>query len=456
MRTKQANFKEQHLLYTIGLSLTLILAALLLSVFSDKHLSADGANYFTIILESHTFTYIDWTRQFANYLSQFPLVFAVNLGVRDIPFLSIISGMSVLFPWVFSIGISFYLLRNEDKSVLLFMIISMVSVNLSSDYILCCEQHASTLLSWPILFGLLKKTELSWLDGVFLLVLTFLYTRLYPTSIIPAILFFCIGIYRAIHLDSLTQRIILFGANFLLSLSIAISTYAILYPRDVGNKARFSSAIIPSLMSPEGIVSVAFLLILIIGWWWNRKTLLRLSLLPVAVFAIYILFREHAIASYLSFSSRTFTLTLLPLLLLAAAGTVRMGYRADSTVTNIIAQFVLMMTISNIQSTLEWRKFKADFLKVLDENTGMVPVEKTLLASSHCRWSWNNKQLSDIWSNGCVQSIVRNDENVGWEPDGPPKYFPLKNYTCYTQEFSRYDPELCICEKQTINSLSKN
>ena len=89
--------------YAIGLSITFVLTAMMFAVFSDKHLSADGANYFTILLSDQDFTYKDWTRQFANYVSQIFLLIFLKFGSYDISDLSTIFGISILVPWIVAI-----------------------------------------------------------------------------------------------------------------------------------------------------------------------------------------------------------------------------------------------------------------------------------------------------------------------------------------------------------------
>ena len=76
-----------------------------------------------------------------------------------------------------------------------------------------------------------------------------------------------------------------------------------------------------------------------------KKPLLWASLVPVAAFAIYVIIEGHTLSADASFSSRTLSLTLLPLLLLAAAETDRKGCSADSTVTVVISVFLLVMIV---------------------------------------------------------------------------------------------------------------
>ena len=95
--------ESKSLKHAIGLTITVVLTAMMFAVFSDKHLSADGANYFTILLSDQDFTCKDWTRQFANYVSQIFLLIFLKFGSYDISDLSTIFGLSILVPWIVAI-----------------------------------------------------------------------------------------------------------------------------------------------------------------------------------------------------------------------------------------------------------------------------------------------------------------------------------------------------------------
>mgnify|MGYP001816968835 CR=1 FL=1 len=430
---------------TIGTSIALIFAALVFAILADKHLSADGANYFTTILRTGDFTHVDWTRQFANYWSQLVLVLFLKSGFHDIPTLRVVFGLGLLVPWALAIALSLYSLRREDKSVFLFMLVSMVSVNLFSDYILAGEHHVMTLFSWPILFFLLRRAELSWSDAGILWTLCFSFTRLYPTAVVPALLFILVGAWRAIRSPASKQRIILVGTIVLLGVCVAVSASAIIDPRSISNRASFSAAIGHALATPEAMAAIAFLALFLAGLFWRKRTLLWMSLAPVAVFSIYAAAAEYIPSAHSSFAARSLSLTLLPALLAGATVVSCKRLRPGVGVGAVVGLFVLAMVSVNVASTMGWRSYRADMLAVLGGNTGMVPLEGTILASSRHRWSWNNKQLSVIWSDGCVQSVVLNERGVRWQPKGPPDYYPLRNYSCYGAFFRGYDPDLCPC-----------
>ena len=446
--TNPRQYNKKVLIFGFGL----ILLALLIAVVSDKHLSSDGANYFVLILETHTFFYSDWSRQFAANLSQLPLVLSVNAGLKDIPTLRIVFGVSILVPWLLAIGLSLFALRHEDKSIMLFMMASMVSINLTSDYILAGEHHVMVLLSWPILFFLVRRSPLEWHDAVILWGLLFIFSRLYPTALIPATIFVVIGLARILYSESTKQKTIFLGAILLSAVVIAISVYFIVNPSHFENKASFSKAIKTALWKPEAITSATFVILVFAGWLFRRYLLIWMAILPIAGFALYVMWTGHSLSAGQSFANRTLSSSLLPILMLAAIGIQWKERQADLKIATVFALFVAIMVAANLYSTWQWSQFKAQMKTVLAEKKGLVPIETTELIKSSQRWRWNNEQLSVIWSNGCVQSIIVNVKDGRWQPKGPPETFRLKDYTCYTSEFLRYDSSLCPCKTRLRRS----
>lgn len=188
----------------------LISFAVIQSLIIEKHFSADGAHYFTTILDSKNFTYIAWSRQFANYLTQLPLVLAVKLGLKDIPLLSKLFAIGLYFPYIASFALCIYAIRRENSLLLVFPLISIVGINLPGDYILIGEHHVMVLLSWPILLLSLRKEPLTWSDGGLLWLLLALFSRTYEAATIPAVIFSTIFVIRLSRTRQNKRQIVIY------------------------------------------------------------------------------------------------------------------------------------------------------------------------------------------------------------------------------------------------------
>ena len=67
----------------------------------DKHLSLDGVNYFFHVLQNEGFANIAWSRRYTEYLTEWPLVLSVALGLSDIPSLTKVFGLGIFSPICF-------------------------------------------------------------------------------------------------------------------------------------------------------------------------------------------------------------------------------------------------------------------------------------------------------------------------------------------------------------------
>ena len=66
------------------------------AVLGPPHLYADGTNFFLNILDKQGFWAWDTPRLFAQFISQFPLVIAIKIGVRSLVALGNIYSLSLL------------------------------------------------------------------------------------------------------------------------------------------------------------------------------------------------------------------------------------------------------------------------------------------------------------------------------------------------------------------------
>lgn len=413
-------------------SFCIIIFTLFFAILFDKHLSADGAHYFVEILQTHTFTYIDWTRQFANYISQTLLVLGVILGIKDIEFLIKLFGISLLIPYILTFLLSLFALRGEDKSPIFFMLISMITINLTSDFLLVGEGHLVALLSWPILFFLLRKKSLINWDIFFLFSLMVLYTRLYSAAVIPASFFMFIAFFRILNTSLISQKIYYFIAMLLAMIAEAISIYSILYPRSIENKEAFTTIILQSLYTPEVITSIFFLIFFFLGWFFRKQVLVWITFIPILFFILYVMCTDYSISVSTSFGNRSLVLSLLPLLLLMTILSYWKEKKMDITLYAIFIGFVLVMSFTNILNTIQWNKYRHKTINILQTQSGFIPIEETFIRDSKYIWSWTNSELSVIWSKGCVKTIILNENKIGWEPYNPLHNKILTSYVCYS------------------------
>ncbi len=435
-------------LLTYQLLFLFISIALVYSFSIDKHLSADGTHYFISILDNRNFTHLDWSRQFSNYLTEWILVLAVKLGLKDVPLLSEIYGVNIYFPYIASYLLCIYATRKQSSWLLMFPLVSIVGINFSGDYILIGEHHVMVLLSWPILFLSLRKAPLNWLDGLILCILLILFSRTYQAAIIPGIIFSTILGVRLYRSHQNQQQLIIFSTSlFLSTLILPIALYSIINPREPSNKAVFISAISRLPDYKEALVSASFAFLSTLGLIRRKSSFLFIALVPIFFYAC-IRFLSHGSTASESFNSRTLSLTLLPFLLICATISCHYNLQSNKVSTKILILFIVVMVVGNLHFSSNWSNFRKQVMDIVITNDGYIAIEDTAIRDSPYRWEWNNPGLGVIFSYPCVRSILLNGHNVIWEPFNPHEKLVLEKYIGYDSIFSSVDKSMTVCKRE--------
>jgi len=421
--------------YLFSLLFLFISLSLINSFYFEKHLSADGVNYFCHILDSKDFTYIAWSRQFANYLTEWPLVIAVQLGITDIPTLIKWFAFGIYLPYIISFLLCIYALRDENKALLLFFLASMVAINFSVDYILAGEHHVMVNMSWPIIFILLRRNNLTLMDGFLLWILLIIFSRLYESALIPALIYSVICFVRLYYYKSKEQKVIMVGAISLCFAVSAISLYFIINPRDAANREYFIHGVLAPFINPEALAAACFVAVYTIGLILKSHRIIISAVSPLIIYALFRLFVDHSVSASVSFASRTLSVTLLPVLLVGAILVWYFKSELDRTGILTFVVFIMVMIAGNLYNTNNWKDFRNEVKQLVKTHKGYIPIEETTLKDNPYRWSWNNTQLGLVWSAPRVKAILLNEQNVSWEPFNPRETLILKNYLQYDNVF---------------------
>ena len=420
--------------------------ALINSFLIDKHLSADGVNYFCFIIDNKDFTHFSWSRQFATYLTEWPLVLGVRLGITDIPILIKLFAIGIYFPYVVSFAACIYAVRGENNDLLLFPLVSMVGINLLVDYRLGGEHLVMALLSWPILLLSLRRAALTWLDGLFLWILLILFSRTFETAVISAIVFFTIFAVRLQrNLKSKKEAVIFWIALLLSILTVIISLYFIINPTSLTNRASFIPAITKTLRNPFVWAVVIFTFSFTVGLILRNNCFILLSAVPVAISSLIFLFASHGLTAVESFSCRTLTGTLLPFLLICSIAFRYYNVQQNKISAWILIVFILVSVVGNMRFSHDWRTFRQEVVEIVTREKGYIPVEETVIKDSPYKWGWNNTQLGLVWSYPCVRAILLNSPNIRWEPFDPREKLVLKSYLKYDNFFKHVDGNITTC-----------
>lgn len=421
----------------------LITLSLFNSFSIDKHFSADGSYYFSKILEKKDFTKVDWTRQNSDYLNQWMIVLGLKLGITNLNVLNFLFFAGIYSIYLFSFLISWFVLSSDKKYMMIFPIFSMIAVNLSSDYILVGESQVLALLTWPILF-LLLKNKLSSLEQFGLWFLLISYIFIYPSAMFTSLIFIGLIIKRYFKISNIKEK-----TNLVISLGISLlimlfSFYSIIFPRSLENSKSFYNGIFLVLSNWPAVLAILFILIFLVGVFLKKRYLLYLSLGVLGIYLILIFVFNHGISALTSCSSRTLTATFLPVLMILGILFWFYEVKMSNLAYFSVVLFVLIAIVGNIYYSNDWKNYKQDFVKVLNSNTGFINLEKTNISNNPYSWFWTNSVLSVLWSHECVNSIVLNKAGV-FEPFDPHEKLILKEYVNYTHSFDNLNFNVSFC-----------
>jgi len=419
-------------------------------VAADKHLALDGVHYFRIILENHDFVYIAWSRRFAEFFTEWPLVISTVLGIDNLTILKWIFGAGLFLPYIACFGICFWVVKGQ-KTLLLIPFASFLAINLTSDYDLVAEHHTMMLFTAVISVLFAVRRELNAAEKITLLLCLVIYSRVYETAFIGAVFFLILSGYRAFALDKKIEKIFFGCAAIVAFITVAIGVMYILEPRAPANKKSFMDALLVNKRNLEVVGIYLFLAFTLVAVLVGRQKdwLQNIVALSSAIFPVWYLsvkfVTDYETTAYYSFSSRSMTVFAVPTIIVAAQLISSLEIRARKVLLLCFSFGFLVFNFANLWDLKKWIYVKNEFVATMQNQEGRTYLDQTSLNGNHHVWSWNNALLSVVWSKPCVRAVILNATNG---PVGPVDFdedLPLKRYRKYSQEFSLGHPDEVIC-----------
>jgi hypothetical protein len=376
----------------------------------DTYFGSDGSFYFAVILDNGTFTNIAPSRAYAEWMTQWPLVLGVNSGLTDLATLEILFGLGIWFPWVLSFAISLYATR-ERPALIFFFLISLVSLNLAAWCLIYGEHLVLLSVAWPIFFFGILRRPLNITEQILTALLLIVHLKLYESTVVTGAIFAVMFSFRSWLARTHRER---WGSTALASLAIAsvvIALYWILFPRDADNRTSFLAAIIGSLAHPYPWMGVSFVILNIAGYFLDYQKLLKAAwVTPLVIGAISLL--SPGIWGGIAFSTRTLTLTALPLLMLATFIVSLSRFKMTRQVMIPVAAIIVGISLLHLRHLQSWLEFRSDFKAILQKEQGFVKPEDH---DNIDHWGWTNPVLSYVWSEGEVNAVIVNRETVEYQ-----------------------------------------
>lgn len=122
-----------------------------LEILSSRCLYGDGAHEFIRVLEAQGFVALMWSRHFAFYTFEFPLVLAIKLGVTNFTWLRIAFGLGCFLPWPIALACCY---RISPKNFWL-AVTGCAAGYLNAAFMPVGEHILAHACFWPSLFAIL-------------------------------------------------------------------------------------------------------------------------------------------------------------------------------------------------------------------------------------------------------------------------------------------------------------
>jgi hypothetical protein len=412
--------------WPLSLLLLAISVALWAGLARDIGFAADGAHYFVTMVDGFGFKLSNWSRLHSNYAMQWPVALAMRFGITDLGTLKWLFDFGMHQYFVLSVAACVFALRGLDKSLLIFPLMSFILVVMPQGYNLFGEACFLAVVVWPLLF-LLLRPALARIDYAAVFVLLLMFWRSYETAPAAAVVMAYVAVLRW-RAAPAGERWFWQGVIGLLLGIAAFQAWWIVFPGSSDNRGWFTIGLFATLLNACLIASVLAIAFLIAGFALKQQTLV-IAAFAIAVLTLMMPLLGIYTGAFVSFAARSLTLSLLPLLLIAAwltAGTSWLGRREIALLSALGA----VLAFGFAGSWGGWYHYKARVETALARHSGYVPLASTGLLPDRYSWKWTMPTLSVLWSDKCVGTVIL-ARPEDWHPYDPRQRLPLKQHRLF-------------------------
>jgi hypothetical protein len=402
--------------------LAAIAILLMVSVYFPRGLLADGPFFLSSVLISKTFFVIDRSREFAIYLGQAPLVFAISVGVTSLNNLIRLHSFGLVAAPLAMWGYALYL---HMKSEWFWLFVWSFSITyLTSCFSVIGEYNiafAASALSAAIL---LKSEKVCVRDGAILFALAVLLTRSYESALFLNPLLIALAILAARRSEEQWIRYLLVFCCILYAVGAAVAASWIIYPRDptnLGGAIAFEWAM--SNLQFKYVAISSFVMAGLIAF---RTKWIQLSLAAVfVVLSIYFLFEAHG---WNGFHEYVRGRTLAAVLLFFSLGTIaifkQLGLKSNVVANSVCAATFVILMIPFGVAFDKFQKFSRCFERGMSDLAGVVELEQSGItrcyAFSQFDSAWTNTSLSILYRRPNSDAVLKNARDwIYYNPVNP-------------------------------------
>jgi hypothetical protein len=448
----------------------LIFAAwIVAAIFSSRCLYADGAHEFVRVLQARGFVSFMWSRHFAFYIYEFPLVLAIKLGVTNLAWLRLAFGLGCFLPWPLAMVCCRWISPRHFWLVAL----GCAAGCLNAAFMAVGEHILAHALFWPPLFAILFARPLKPMAAVILLASAVGMLFSYESQLFLCAPLALLALWRSWREKSDGSGriwVVFLAAAALFLAGVAIGLCAVLMPELPRNFTGFKAGTLEIWTHPGWTLAwtIVWAGLMLAACFSERvwhilsgKGGFYLLFAAVAVWGAWPLLAPDRLDNGVQYDNRALNL-LVPLALLPVALILRfrpqwLEFRRERLVPLVAAMFIAQ-SLWQISATANWCCDVVWMREILAAKSGIVKVRSTALAvdgmegrelyrdamGGRFDWVWPCLSISlapNQKINCLICSEVYLDPGIRrqfWQPFDPLKPETLPNLERYGLDFSGY------------------
>lgn len=389
-------------------------------------LYADGANYILQLLATKEFVHIAENRIFATFLTQTPVIVALNHYAPTPEEAIAIYSLSLFAVPVLAYGYALWLTRADPVAFTLTIAAICIGF-LPTVFVIVGEFHVLYALAWLYAAIVLSQTRDTALNAFLLLAAAIVCIKSYEASAVIAPLLAVLTFFMLRSTRKVTEQAYLALLMVLLAIAAGVGIHGYLKPRDAGNAGGFVTSLFKIIEDSELLVIAAIVLSAAVASF-IRNGIARAALAAATAWAAFQLLGREAASGYTDVlglgSPNTQRAQVLPFHLLLIAGLflnrlLGTGRRIAPQTWSFAPLLVPLVALTAVYITdvRRWNTFIVKACIELERPAGAAfyddPSVKTY------GWDWEMPTLSVLLRPKGSDRLLQYPGYAGWYPFDP-------------------------------------
>lgn len=363
----------------------------LAAILSSRCLYGDGAHEFVRVLQAQGFVSLMWSRHFAFYIYEFPLVLAIKLGVTKLAWLRLAFGLGCFLPWPIALGCCFWIAPKHFWLA----VVGCAAGYLNAAFMAVGEHILAHALFWPSLFVILFGCPLKRSTALILLVSATAMLFTYESELFLCIPLALLALWRSWQERKEKHRlnwVVFLAAAALFTAGVSIGLCGVLMPELASNYIGFKAGTWKMLSHPGWTLGWTAIWTVLASAAWFSEKFWRVISGKAGIYILCVLFAlwgtwpllaPEQLNNGIQYDHRVLDM-LVPLALLPVVLMVRFRPRwiegKHERLAQLAAALLIAQSVWQISATVWWYQDVVWMKKALAAHRGIIPLRSTVLA----------------------------------------------------------------------------